>query len=309
VEVPLPWERLLWSDRKSPLFVRPWTRAPRYALTDFRLVLDDGERSDEVALQDIVEIRCSETWVDRLAGTSTIVVERRAGRRRAFTLRRVRRGQQLAALLELVAGEQHESLDAVAVGAVLSWEPRTAPRGVRRAIAIFAAAFVAIFAVAIKLSGTSAPIVYPADDRIAPGGEKKSREEIVRFMESDVMPWARRALAPIVGDAGQVTCLTCHGADAQARDWGMPSVAALPEPVFRGLAWEHSSVKIDAQLRNAIYGYSAESDNQTKATYMREFVLPGMAALLHRPAYDFSRSYDYNRSQFAIGCYHCHRVN
>jgi len=42
---------------------------------------------------------------------------------------------------------------------------------------------------------------------------------------------------------------------------------------------------------------------------MREVVMPGMAQLLHRPPYDFSRSYDYNRSRFAFGCYHCHLVN
>ena len=62
------------------------------------------------------------------------------------------------------------------------------------------------------------------------------------------------------------------------------------------------------QMRNAIYGYIAESDKQTKATYMREIVMPGMAQLLHRPAYDFTRPYEYNRSRGAFGCYHCHRV-
>jgi len=36
--------------------------------------------------------------------------------------------------------------------------------------------------------------------------------------------------------------------------------------------------------------------------------MPGMAALLHRPAYDFTRSYEHNRSRNALGCYHCHRV-
>jgi hypothetical protein len=65
---------------------------------------------------------------------------------------------------------------------------------------------------------------------------------------------------------------------------------------------------MDAQMRNAIYGYLAESDNQAKAAYMREIVVPGMARLLHRPAYDFTRSYEYNRSQHALGCYHCHQV-
>jgi hypothetical protein len=309
VEVPLPWERLLWTGRTSPFFVRPWSRPARYVLTDFRLVLDAGEDSDEIALQDIVEIHRVETWSDRVAGTSTIMVERRAPGRPPFILRRVHRAQPLAALLELLAGEPQSSLDVDGVKAVLEWEPRAGGSDLRRAVAVFAVAVLAVFAVAIRLSGTSARIVYPADDKIAPGGEKRSREEIVRFMETDVMPWAQRALTPIVGPNKTITCLTCHGPDPQARDWAMPSVAALPEPVFRGLAWEHGPVHIDAQLRNAIYGYSAESDNQTKAAYMREFVLPGMASLLHRPAYDFSRSYDYNRSQFAFGCYHCHKVN
>ena len=48
---------------------------------------------------------------------------------------------------------------------------------------------------------------------------------------------------------------------------------------------------------------------QTSRGSHTEYDMPGMARLLHRPAYDFSRSYDYNRSQFAIGCYHCHMVN
>jgi hypothetical protein len=41
---------------------------------------------------------------------------------------------------------------------------------------------------------------------------------------------------------------------------------------------------------------------------MREIVMPGMARLLRRPPYDFTRPYDYNRSHLAFGCYHCHRV-
>jgi len=40
----------------------------------------------------------------------------------------------------------------------------------------------------------------------------------------------------------------------------------------------------------------------------REVVMPGMTRLLHRPAYDFTRTYAYNREQFAFGCYHCHKV-
>jgi len=153
-----------------------------------------------------------------------------------------------------------------------------------------------------------APALYPADDAIAPAGVKRDQQSIERFMESTVMPWARQALAPIVGGADRVTCATCHGPMAEARSWRMPAVAALPRPLVRELGWENYSQGMDPQLRNAIYGYVAESDNQAKAAYMREVVMPGMARLLHRPAYDFTQPYDYNRARQAFGCYHCHRV-
>jgi hypothetical protein len=88
----------------------------------------------------------------------------------------------------------------------------------------------------------------------------------------------------------------------------MPAVAALPEPHFKQLGWELYSPAMDAQMRNAIYGYLAESDKQARAAYMRQVVMPGMARLLHRPPYDFTKSYEYNRTRAAFGCYHCHRV-
>jgi hypothetical protein len=122
------------------------------------------------------------------------------------------------------------------------------------------------------------------------------------------MPWARVALAPIKGGADRVTCATCHGAEAEQRGWKMPSVSALPLPDVLERGWEIYNSDLDAQMRNAFYGYAAGSDNQAKAAHMREFVMPGMARLLHRPAYDFTRTYDYNRARRALGCYHCHRV-
>ena len=130
----------------------------------------------------------------------------------------------------------------------------------------------------------------------------------MRFMEMTVMPWARTALAPIVGGEDRVACTTCHGTGAPDRGWRMPAVAALPSPVVRELGWERYGGEMDAQMRNAIYGYAAQSDKQSKASYMREVVMPGMAQLLHRPAYDFTRTYEYNRTHLAFGCYHCHRV-
>lgn len=127
-------------------------------------------------------------------------------------------------------------------------------------------------------------------------------------MDADVMPWARATFGPLKGGPDRVTCATCHGRDAELRSWRMPAVAALPKPEVREGGWEIYSAGMDAQMRNAIYGYLAEPDKQAKAAYMRETVMPGMSRLLHRPAYDFTRSYAYNRSRLAFGCYHCHRV-
>ena len=88
----------------------------------------------------------------------------------------------------------------------------------------------------------------------------------------------------------------------------MPAVSALPEPDVKDRGWEIYTSTMDAQMRNAIYGYLAESANQQKAAYMREVVMPGMARLLRRPAYDFTRAYEFNRTRHALGCYHCHQV-
>src|SRR5262249_54893104 len=151
-------------------------------------------------------------------------------------------------------------------------------------------------------------IVFPEDDAIYPKGVKRDRREIVRFMEHTVMPWARVTLAPIVGSSARVACATCHGAQPEPSGWQMPAVARLPRPAIREAGWELSGGVRDAQMRNAIYGYASVSENAGHAAYMREVVMPGMAALLRRPAYDFTRTYEYNREHFAFGCYHCHKV-
>ena len=300
MQVPLPWERVLWSARAGR------TLRARYVLTDFRVVWLDGAQSDEIALQDVGDIRRAESWLDRLIGTSTLVIERR-GTGEAFVLRGVRHGTQLAALLELVAADPPPRLDRAAVRAALHWEPGTSGPRPRYAFAGIAAAFAVVFG-AFTLSGSPSTIVYPEDDAIYPGGHKRARPDIVEFMEDSVLPWARQALAPIVGGSDRVSCATCHGSGADARDWTMPSVFALPEPEFRRF-WLRYQPTMDSQTRNAIYGYLAEGDKQGKAAYMREVIMPGMARLLHRPAYDFTKTYDYNRTRFAFGCYHCHQVS
>ena len=307
VDIALPWERLLWSGR--PLFAFP--PRERYILTDLRLVRLAGAQIDELLLRDIGEIHHTES--NGPIGLSTLIVHPRAGRRPPIVLRRVRRGPQLAALLEWLSGEPGErapALDAKAIAAAMAWNPQETTRAFTKGLTVLAAAVVAVFGVVIGLHGTSAPLArYSSDDRIYPNGQKRTRAEIVRYMEDEIMPWARATLGPLKGGSRRITCETCHGRNPEARDWGMPAVAALPRPDVKNAGWEHYGGPMDSQIRNAIYGYVAESDKQAKAAYMREFVMPGMAQLLHRPAYDFTRPYGFNRSRQAFGCYHCHRVN
>jgi len=157
--------------------------------------------------------------------------------------------------------------------------------------------------IVIGLSGHEVRIEYPPDDAVRPGGVKRTDAEIRAFMERDVMPWARAALGPVVAPK-EVTCETCHGKDAETRGWRMPAVRTLPEPHVRDIAAPGS----DSQVRNALHGYLAEEDNSAVAAHMRGVVVPGMAALLRRPAYDFAQTYEYNRARAALGCYHCHLV-
>jgi hypothetical protein len=304
-EVLVPWERLLWSSR-------PWRLSlslagERYLLTDFRLLHVSRRGCTEVALDDIAEIQRSESRVDRLLGTSSIAVQPR-GNRDAVRLTGVRRGPQLAALLELLASDPRAPRDPESVRATLAWEPRTPVLDLRGALAGFVGVLIAIVILAASLHRTTSAMTYAADDALAPNGEKRSQAEIIAFMESEVMPWARTTFARFKGGPDRITCDTCHGVDPPSRGWRMPAVAVLPQPDVRDRAWESYRTNIDAQMRNAIYGYLAESDNQAKAAYMREVVVPGMSRLLHRPSYDFTQSYEYNRSRRALGCYHCHQV-
>ena len=286
-----PFERRLWSSR-------------RYVLSDLRI----STPQDELALDDAGDVHRSQTPVQRVLGISTIEVHSSDPRRAPLVLRHVRRGAQLAALIELLAADPRARKDADAARETMGWEPRVGTPGTREALTALAAVLVSTVAVVVGLHGTSPAITYSSDDAIYPGGVKRDRDDIARYMRTAVMPWARQALGPIVGSPDRVTCGTCHGPQAETDGWQMPAVAALPRPVLREAGWENFGGPIDAQMRNAFYGYAAEPGKASKAGYMREVVMPGMARLLHRPAYDFTRPYEYNRERFAFGCYHCHRV-
>lgn len=298
----LPWERQLWRQRTG------WPPTARIVLTDFRIVrLGDGPPI-EVAMDDIGEVRAECTRLDRWLRTHSLHIRTRTAPARVVVFRHVRRGAELAALLELLSGEPRAWLDSASVEAAMSWQLGSDDSLVRHLVASLVVVVATLSTVAIGLEGNVTAISYPPNDAIYPGGKKQDRETIVGFMETVVMPWARTTLGPLKGGADKVTCETCHGQGAVARDWEMPAVAALPEPHVRERGWEVYSGGMDAQMRNAIYGYAADSGKQSKARLMREAVMPGMARLLRRPAYDFTQPYEFNRAQFAFGCYHCHQV-
>ena len=285
-------ERRLWSGR-------------RYFLSDLRIAAPPHE----LALEDVGDVHRTQTALQRVFGVSTLDIQPKGPQHSPIVLRHVRRGPQLAALIELLASDPRARVDSKAARDTMAWEPRVATPGKFEALTGIAVVFAAMIAVVVGLHGKTRAIAYAADDAIFPGGVKRNQAEIVMFMRTAVMPWARKALAPIAGSPDRVTCTTCHGPQAEATGWQMPAVVALPRPVLREAGWETFGGPIDAQMRNAFYGYAAEPDKVSRAGYMREFVMPGMARLLHRPAYDFTRTYEYNRDQFAFGCYHCHKVN
>jgi len=187
----------------------PRARGARYFLTDVRLVRIDGDRIAELALDESGDIHRSHARFDRLTRTSTITVQSRRSSR-SLVLHGVRKGAQLAAVLELLAGEAPSTFDADGVRAALAWTPRIADSGIREAAAGLVVVVIAVFGVVIGLHGKAAPESYSADDPIAPNGKKRSQAEIVRFMQTEVMPWARVALAPIKGGPDRITCETCH---------------------------------------------------------------------------------------------------
>ena len=291
---PLPFEHVRWRTR-------------RFALSDFRFVaLRGGAVAGEIAIHDIASVEVETSLLERLTGFGTCIV--RSSRRgdRDVRLPRLRAVRRQALKLDLLIAEARGLPPSDAVAGLPLSSLWSLPVSLRLH-AVFAGpvgVLLTLLVIAIGLSGHAVPVDYPDDDAIRPGGMRRPKAELLAFMEHEVMPWARDALAPVVG-RHRVTCETCHGTNPDARDWAMPAVRALPEPAVRAMEAAGS----DAQMRNALHGYLAEGDNQAVAAYMRGVIVPGMATLLRRPAYDFAQTYEYNRSRAAFGCYHCHQVS
>src|SRR5947208_2528444 len=163
MDVPLSWERELWSCRSFRL------PGQRYVLTDFRLVALAGDQFDELPLQDLGEIERIESRLDRILNTSSLVVHVRNQTRQPFLLKHIRRGAQFAALLDLIAADPRVSFDAATVRALMAREPQVAKLYGKMLIAMMAI-LVAVFAGAVGLHGKATAIVYPDDDAIYPRG-------------------------------------------------------------------------------------------------------------------------------------------
>jgi len=307
---PLPWERLLWSSAPG-FFSRLLHPDTKYVLTDFRVAIRRGDNTlHEIAIDDIADVRLEQSRWQRFTATSSVVIDaKRPGR--SISLNDVREGPQLALILQLMATDHFAARideefvrSAIGPGAPRLLHPNRMLLAFAASLCVLSLGFVGA-----RQRTTLAPEAYAADDPIAPAGHRRDLASIVAFMERDVMPFARRALAPVAGGATNVRCETCHGEDAEARQWKMPGVRALPEPEVRLAGMERMGFWLDPQVRNAVYGYLAEEEKLPTAAYMRQVVMPGMAAVLHRPAYDFTKTYGYNREHVAVGCYHCHLVD
>ena len=292
---PLPWEQVRWRTR-------------RFAVSDFRLVaLEHGAVIGEMALHDVRAVAVEPTLFERMTGVGTLLVRPAQPQDQVLRIGRVFAARRAALHLNLLIGD----LRGLPPDDSLTGPPF--PRSWRVPPSVYlqpaligpAALLLTLAAIAIGLSGHERSVAYADDDPVRPRGIARPRAEIVAFMEREVMPFAREALAPIVGGTDNVRCETCHGRDPEARQWRMPAVEALPEPDVRRMPAAGS----DSQVRNALHGYLTGEDKQAIAARMRGVVVPGMARLLHRPPYDFAQTYEYNRARAAFGCYHCHMVD
>jgi hypothetical protein len=291
---PLAWEQVHWRTR-------------RFAVSDFRLVaLERGRVRAEIALHDVRAISIEPSILGHITGIGMLVVRSARADDPLVRIGRVRAARRAALRLNLLIGDLRglppdDGLAGLPLPRI--WRIPSSGR-LQGALIGPAAMLLTLGAVVIGLSGYEKDVAYGDDDAVRPRGVAKPREEIVAFMEREVMPFAREALGPVVGGADKVRCETCHGSNPEARQWRMPAVEVLPEPDVRRMPAAGS----DSQVRNALHGYLAEEDKQPIAARMRGVVVPGMARLLHRPAYNFAQTYEYNRARAAFGCYHCHMV-
>ena len=161
------WEQVLWSS--SPAFPGSFARpSVEYILTDFRIMVRRrGRVLQELALDDVSGVRLTQSWCERLAGTSTVRINSRR-HDSAVALCGISQGPQIALVLQLLSADRvgtdvdHAFIArALAPGSPPLLHSHVGPR-----LLLFATlAFILAFAVmGLTRRNSLAPIIYAADD-------------------------------------------------------------------------------------------------------------------------------------------------
>jgi hypothetical protein len=109
-----------------------------------------------------------------------------------------------------------------------------------------------------------------------------TKDEKAGYMKHVVMPAMKGHFAAFDPDEfGKMNCSTCHGKDAKAREFKMPN-PGLPKLPTDPEGWKE-----------------LEEDDAKIMAFMKETVVPKMAALLSEETYD-------PKTQKGFGCFRCH---
>src|SRR5262245_58790512 len=122
-------------------FERRLISGRRYFLSDLRLVAGGAE----LALDDVGDVQRTQTGLQQVLGLSTLHVASKDPRRPSLVLTNVRRGTQLAALIELFASDPRTRVPET-VSATMSWEPSVSTPGKRETLTAIALIIVSVAA-------------------------------------------------------------------------------------------------------------------------------------------------------------------
>ena len=140
----------------------------------------------------------------------------------------------------------------------------------------------AVLAVAVSCKGTENETAPPAEASAGPAWKDMTREQRGAFMKQHVLPEMKAAFAAFDAEEfGEMNCATCHGAGAKDKTFTMPN-PKLPHLPTDDAGWKALEAKEPAAVK-----------------FMRETVVPRMAALLREAPYDPA-------THEGFGCFECH---
>ncbi|WP_437738175.1 hypothetical protein [Sorangium sp. So ce1335] len=158
--------------------------------------------------------------------------------------------------------------------------PAHSVRGARRGSAILGR---------VAMAGSLFLVAACGGDEEHVAWKDMSFEERGEFMTDVVLPRMAEVFAEYDAKYENMTCETCHGSDAVARAYAMPTpqITPLPDTPDGFLEW---------------VGDPAHPDRERFGTFMYERVVPEMAALLEIPRFDpMTETGDFS-------CHYCHTL-